>query len=110
MNRRKELREDYGWTQEKLGNMIQVQKSAVSKYEKEKISLTKDIIIKLGDIFDVSTDYLIGISDQKKETTQLGQSHTPTLQEFLELTKDFSTSDVEKIVEYAELLKLKENL
>lgn len=110
MNRIKELREDRGWTQDKLGSMMQVQKSAVSKYEKEKTALTQDTINKLCDIFAVSSDFLLGRTGIKKETTQNEQSRVPTLQEFLELTKNFGKSDVDKIVEYAELLKLKEKL
>ncbi len=62
MNRIKELREEKGWTQEQLGKMLGVQKSAVSKYETGKIPLTADTIQKLAEIFNVTGDYIMGIS------------------------------------------------
>ena len=66
VNRIKELRKQHNWTQEQLGNMLQVQKSAISKYEKEKLSLTRDIIIKLSEIFGVTADYLLGNDNQTR--------------------------------------------
>lgn len=63
MNRIRDLRIEKGWNQEYLGSLLNVQKSAVSKYEQGKISLNDDIIKKLSEIFEVSADYLIGNSD-----------------------------------------------
>ena len=63
MNRIRDLRIEKGWNQEYLGSLLNVQKSAVSKYEQGKISLNDDIIKKLSEIFEVSSDYLIGNSD-----------------------------------------------
>lgn len=65
MNRIRDLRIEKGWNQEYLGSLLNVQKSAVSKYEQGKISLNDDIIKKLSEIFEVSSDYLIGNSDIK---------------------------------------------
>lgn len=72
MNRIRDLRIEKGWNQEYLGSLLNVQKSAVSKYEQGKISLNDDIIKKLSEIFEVSSDYLIGNSDIKNpEKTEI---------------------------------------
>ncbi|MEG0900365.1 MAG: XRE family transcriptional regulator [Oscillospiraceae bacterium] len=64
MNRIKELRQTKGWNQSDLGEKLQVQKSAVSKYETGKIPLTDETITKLSKIFEVSADYLLGNTSQ----------------------------------------------
>lgn len=66
MNRIKLLRERDNVTQEKLGILLNVQKAAISKYENGVVPLTDETIKKLCDIFDVSSDYLIGKSKIEK--------------------------------------------
>lgn len=65
MNRIRELREFHNWTQEELGKMLNVQKSAISKYEIGRVQLTDEIINSLAKIFNVSADYLLGRTDVK---------------------------------------------
>ena len=60
MNRIKELRQASGMTQEELGKVLNVQKSAISKYEKGRVSLTEDILLAAAAHFGVSTDYILG--------------------------------------------------
>lgn len=62
MNRLRDLRIERGWTQEQLGAMLKVQKSAISKYEIGRSSLSDEIIEQLCNIFDCSADYLLGLS------------------------------------------------
>ena len=59
MNPIKDLREDNDLTLEELGQMIGATKSTVSKYEREKLSLSPELIDKLCTIFKVSADYLL---------------------------------------------------
>lgn len=61
MNRIRMLREERGWTQAQLGEMLNVKDSAISKYETEKIPLTADTLKRLSEIFDVSVDYILGL-------------------------------------------------
>jgi len=60
MNRIRELRELHGWNQDDLGKRLNVKRAAVSKYENEKIPLTAETILKLSEIFNVSSDYILG--------------------------------------------------
>ena len=67
INRIKELREEMGWTQSDLGDRLNVNGPAVSKYETGRIPLTDETIIKLTKIFDESADYILGVSKVRKE-------------------------------------------
>ena len=63
MNRIRDLRKQKGLTQEELGNIINVQKAAVSKYELGRAVPSTDVLSKLAYHFGVTTDYLLGLSD-----------------------------------------------
>lgn len=63
MNRIKELRVAKGLTQEELGNILNVQKAAISKYENGRAEPSVDILRKMTSFFNVSSDYLLGMSE-----------------------------------------------
>ena len=63
--RLKELREKHGFTQEQLGEKISVTKGNISKYESGKLEPNIETIRLIANIFDVSTDYLLGRSDYR---------------------------------------------
>lgn len=65
MNRIKQLRIEKGWTQEELGEKLNVKRAAISKYESGRIPLTDDNIKKLVKIFDKSSDYILGLDNNK---------------------------------------------
>lgn len=67
MNRIKHLRSEKGWTQTQLGDILKVKDSAISKYESEKVPLTAETIKELANIFNVTTDYILCVSDDPKE-------------------------------------------
>ncbi len=60
MNRLKDLRNRRGMSQEELGAMLGVQKAAVCKYELGRVPLPNDVLVKLCDYFDVTSDHLLG--------------------------------------------------
>ena len=65
-SRIKQLREEKKMTQEELGNILGVQKSAVAKYENGKVSnMKRSSIKKLADFFGVSSAYILGYSEQQ---------------------------------------------
>lgn len=61
--RLKELREEKKITQKEVAEAIGGTQSNLAKWEKEKIQPAADMIIKLADFFGVSTDYLLGRTD-----------------------------------------------
>ena len=58
-----ELRIEKGMSQSKLGDMLSVSQDTVSLWEKSKSLPPVDMIILLSKIFEVSCDYLLGVSD-----------------------------------------------
>ena len=65
----KTLRKQKKITQEALGEIVGVQKSAIAKYERgEIINLKRETIAKLASYFGVRPSYLMGMDD---DTTQL---------------------------------------
>lgn len=65
--RLKMLRENMGLTQENLGKKLHVSKVSICKYETGISEPSLDILVKIADIFDVSTDYLLGREEKQKE-------------------------------------------
>lgn len=56
----KQLREQYGYTQQQLADTLHVSKATISHYEIGKNMPNIDTLIQLADLFDVSLDYLTG--------------------------------------------------
>ena len=61
-NRIKELRTSKNLTQEDIAKMVKVSKATISNYEKGKVSPPIELLIKLAERYDVSIDWLCGLS------------------------------------------------
>lgn len=57
-----ELRMSFGWTQVQLAQKLGVTKQTVSNWENDNIQPSIDMLVKLSRIFNVSTDYLLGLT------------------------------------------------
>lgn len=64
MNRIKELRRQFGYSQDVLGKLLNCTGVSVSRYESEKSDLDTATINRLCDIFRCTSDYLLGRSDE----------------------------------------------
>lgn len=69
MENLKKARKYKNLTQEQLGNLVNVQKSAISKYERGAIQPSQDILIRISEVLNVSVDYLLGKSDIPNPTS-----------------------------------------
>lgn len=67
MNKLKNLRIKNGKTQKELANFLGISDVAYYYYESEKRDMSPDIILKLANYFNVSTDYLLGKDENFKE-------------------------------------------
>ena len=65
-NRIRELREKRGMNQEALAGFIGVSQQTISKVERNTDALGVDLLIEISDFFSVTTDYLLGLSDEKR--------------------------------------------
>lgn len=61
----KELRIQAGLSQKQLAEQVKVTKSVISYYELQERYPSPEILIKLANIFHVSTDFLLGIEKQQ---------------------------------------------
>ena len=62
--RLRQLRKEKGITQEALGQYLHYNHTAVANYESGRNQPSFDDLLKLADYFDVSTDFLLGRSEQ----------------------------------------------
>lgn len=67
MNRIAELRKKNGISQEKLGGIIGVAQNTVCNWEKENRQPDYNAVKKMAALFNVSIDYLLGVSSGEKE-------------------------------------------
>lgn len=65
MNRIKELRAEKNITQEVLAKLLGLEIAGISKLETGRVPLKDDYIIKLSNYFKVSTDYLLGKTNER---------------------------------------------
>lgn len=70
MNRIKNLREEYGFTQQDLADKIHGAKSTIAMYESETRKPSIEVLLKLSEIFDCSIDYILCKTDLKKDEQQ----------------------------------------
>lgn len=63
MLRLREVRKKAHLTMKELGKVIGVAESTISQYETGKRQPDYETLLKLGEFFGVSTDYLLGICD-----------------------------------------------
>ena len=61
--RLKQLRQQEGLTQRELAKSIEVGRTTISEYESGKIVPKQEGLLKLANYFNVSVDYLTGVSD-----------------------------------------------
>ena len=59
----RELREDNDLKQRELAEIHNCSQRVYSNYERGDIDVPTEILIKLSKYYDVSTDYLLGLSD-----------------------------------------------
>lgn len=64
--RLKDIREDRDINQKELADYLHIKQNTYSQYENEQRGLPIDILIRLADYFNTSTDYILGRTNEKK--------------------------------------------
>lgn len=67
----KKLREQNNLSQEGLGKILGLTGPAIARWEKGTAEPNSKILIKLADLFNVSTDYLLGNDKETKKEIEL---------------------------------------
>ena len=60
----RDLRNDRGLTQEELARILNVKQNTYCQYEIGVINYPLDAVIKLAEYYNVSVDYLVGLTDE----------------------------------------------
>ncbi len=70
MGRIKELRMKRGLTQERVASEIGVTQQIISRVEANEETVPLDLLIRIAQFFNVSTDYILGLTDNKYENVE----------------------------------------
>ncbi len=70
--RLRQLREAHGYSRRQLAEAIDVAESQIVRYEAGENDATGDVLARLARFFDVSVDYLLGLSDLQKPMLDVG--------------------------------------
>lgn len=109
VNRLKKLRNNQNITQKELASFLGINQNTYSYWENGKVKIDSDSLSKLSNYFDVSIDYILGISDQKKEdddSTPSSESKvSPSLQKLYELASELSEEQIQDVLDYIQFKK-----
>ncbi len=64
--RLKDIREDLDLTQSEVAEHLHIRQNTYSQYENGQRGLPIDILIRLARYFNTSTDYILGLTNQRK--------------------------------------------
>lgn len=101
-NRIKFLRKRANITQSELAEKLNLSFGTISKYEKDEISIPSETLLKIANIFNVSTDFLLGRVDIKNESIAIAASTKDSID-----LSDISNEDKEAIMRFIEMAKNK---
>ena len=65
-HRLRDLREDRDWKQRQVAEFLNCSQRGYSNYETGVRDIPTDVLIRLSDLYGVSTDYLLGLTDNPK--------------------------------------------
>ena len=71
-----ELRQDKGMTQQDLSVMLHVAKSSISNLETGQRRAHTELICEAAKVFNVSADYLLGLSDFRESFSVIGKKYS----------------------------------
>lgn len=57
----RELRVEHGFTQQYVADLLGIDRSNYSKYERGLLSVSADMLVALAKLYDVTSDYLLGL-------------------------------------------------
>ena len=66
-SRLRDLREDRDLTQRELATLLRCSQQVYSNYELGQRDIPTDILIKLSKFYSVSTDYILGLTNNPKQ-------------------------------------------
>lgn len=101
MNRLKILRKENNLTVRELGEKINISYAAISKMENNKQNINNEYLNILSNFFNVSTDYLLGLSNIRNPEKELNkkQESDPIFFSLYEEVKELTDEQKKEILE-----------
>ncbi len=62
----RDLREDSDFTQQQVADYLEMKQPQYNRYEKGYRDIPSDVLIALADLYNTTTDYILGRTDEKK--------------------------------------------
>ena len=100
--RLKQLRDEFGYDQKVMGKKLNITSSAYGYYEQGRNEPPLETLVKIAEIFNVTTDYLLGLSNKREHPIYYHLSDKLTL-------SHAEMSVIEKMKEISLLEQLSEN-
>lgn len=98
-SRIKQLRENRGPIQEILASELGITQQMLSKYERDVLCIKVDVLKRIAEYFNVTTDYLLGVSEVKRDLQgQMKVNKTlDTYYDLIEIYKGLDEYDQEMV-------------
>ena len=109
-SRIKDLRIENNYTQRELAAKIGLTPKMISFYEKGERVPPLDIIVKLVQIFNVSSDYLLGLSDKRYPDEYLGWRSPHIENRFGKILSDYRTTNDISISDFSKKIGVSKDL
>ena len=98
----KQARIDHGLTQEALGNLVGVQKSAIAKWETGRVeNIKRSALAKLAEVLEMNPAELVGGSVENNVSE--------AMQEAINFISDMSEDEIAELMNIAKYVKSKRN-
>lgn len=102
----KDLRKKHKITQMELSEYLNISQSTLALYESKKRAVSVDIIIKIAQFFNVTTDYLLGLSDNPGFETVHGEQLTDDENKLIDTYRSLNSDGKQIMIGKALDLKL----
>ena len=89
-DRLSELRRDFGYTQEDLSLLLKINRSSISNYEQGINEPSLSTIVKLANLYNVSTDYLLCRTKEKNNFNLLSKDNKELILKFNNLLNEYN--------------------
>lgn len=83
------LRKEQCMTQDQLADYLNVSRQSVTGYENDGVEPSLNVLVKIGDIFNISLDYLLGRTEEKHNINLLDADTKEFLLKVIDIANDY---------------------
>ncbi|KEO80970.1 helix-turn-helix domain-containing protein [Tumebacillus flagellatus] len=91
-NRLKDLRESRGWSFQEVADKLHIAKSTYAGYEYDRRDVPNELLPRVAQLYNVTTDYLLGLSNHPQQTQEENKKYSE--EKYLKVIEDFKNGRV----------------